>query len=166
MKLGEEPSREDVLEFLSEAAIYGNLGLFIGAGFSKAVVNEEHFELALSWGDLIKKAAEKLRVDYDSIQKEGLSYPEIATQVCQQHSQNESIRYGEACLKLKNTIANLTNYIPTTEQGEEFSDHLDLIGPSWIITTNYDSVIETLLTGKSISLGPHHQLSQPREVSE
>jgi len=30
------------------------------------------------------------------------------------------------------------------------------IDPSWVITTNYDLVIEKLLTGKCVTLGPEN----------
>nr|WP_275899419.1 SIR2 family protein [Pectobacterium brasiliense] len=36
------------------------------------------------------------------------------------------------------------------------------MSPSWIITTNYDMVIENLLIGKSIPLGPNDSLSSPK----
>jgi hypothetical protein len=39
LKLPEKPTREDVLTFIASSTGYGNLGLFIGAGFSKAVLN-------------------------------------------------------------------------------------------------------------------------------
>ena len=33
-------TRDEAYRFLAEAAIYGNLGLFIGEGFSKAILNK------------------------------------------------------------------------------------------------------------------------------
>lgn len=41
MELEFELTRESVMDFLSSSVIYGNLGLFIGAGFSKAVLQDE-----------------------------------------------------------------------------------------------------------------------------
>lgn len=61
------PNRDEVLRFLAASASYGNLGLFVGTGFWKAVLNEERSEIALSWGPLLDKAAEKLGVKYESI---------------------------------------------------------------------------------------------------
>jgi hypothetical protein len=52
-KLPNEPSRADVLDFVFTSSKYGNLGLFVGAGFSKAVLNGED-EIALSWGDYLR----------------------------------------------------------------------------------------------------------------
>jgi hypothetical protein len=49
LKLPENPSREDVLTLIASSTSYGNLGPFIGAGFSKAVLNEgSGDEIALS----------------------------------------------------------------------------------------------------------------------
>jgi hypothetical protein len=81
--LPKEPTREEVLTFVARSASYGNLGLFIGAGFSKAVLNETaEDEIALSWGKLLEKAAKKIHVNYASIEKAGASYPEIASAIC------------------------------------------------------------------------------------
>ena len=41
---------------------------------------------------------------------------------------------------------------------------MDILSPTWIITTNYDLVLETLLTGKCKSLSPTNYLSAPRNI--
>jgi hypothetical protein len=81
-RLPQNSTRQQVLKFISDSASYGNLGAFIGAGFSKAVLNEDSNEIALSWGELLEQAAKKLDVDYDEIWKTGVSYPEIASSIC------------------------------------------------------------------------------------
>jgi len=49
LKLPDKPTREDVLTLIASSTSYGNLGPFIGAGFSKAVLNEgSGDEIALS----------------------------------------------------------------------------------------------------------------------
>jgi hypothetical protein len=65
---------------------------------------------------------------------------------------------------LKREIAALTSWYPDKEKREKFSKYLECLSPSWIITTNYDMVIESLLTGKSIPLGPNDSLSSPDGV--
>ena len=71
-------TREYVLNALFKAFNYGNLGLFIGAGFSKAVVNDNLVASALSWGDLINKACEELHIQMpESDSLIGLSFPQI-----------------------------------------------------------------------------------------
>lgn len=67
--LGDSPSRIEVLKFLFESSTYGNLGLFIGAGFSKAVFSYEEDEVALSWGDLLVAASKAMGVELEKKSK-------------------------------------------------------------------------------------------------
>ncbi len=73
--LGDDFTRDEVLEFLASSAVYGNLGAFIGAGLSKAVLNDDFEEIALSWGELLEQVADELGIEYEDIAKEGKSYP-------------------------------------------------------------------------------------------
>lgn len=156
--------REEVLTFISRSVTFGNLCSFIGSGFSKAVLNNEVDNIALSWGELLKKIAGKLDIDYDSILKEGVGYPDIATMLCQEYSEKESITYDDALRKLKREIADATSWYPDKNKRDEFSRHLETLSPAWIITTNFDLVIESLLTGKAVSLGPNDPLVTPKGV--
>jgi len=160
-RLPENPTRQQVLAFISDSASYGNLGAFIGAGFSKAVLNDDLNEIALSWGELLERAAEKLGVDYSTIWKTGVGYPEVASSICKKHSEDSGCDYAKSLSQLKREIAALTSWYPDKEKREKFSTYLECLSPSWIITTNYDMVIESLLTGKSIPLGPNDSLSSP-----
>ncbi|SES67101.1 SIR2-like domain-containing protein [Nitrosospira multiformis] len=158
------PTRNDVLDFLSRSASYGNLGAFIGAGFSKAVLNDDIEEIALSWRDLLEQASKKLSVNYKEIGKEGVSYPDIASAICKVHSETTGCEYGQSLVQLKSKISTLTSWYPNQTKREKFSKYLEVLSPSWIITTNYDLVIESLLTGKSAPLGPNDALSSRRGV--
>lgn len=163
-KLNENPSRETVLKFLSKSASFGNLGLFVGAGFSKAVLNDDGSEIALSWGDLLTKSSENLGVDYKNIWKEGVSFPDVATKICELHSAQKGISYEESLRELKREICCLTSWYPDKVKRDKYSKSLTAIDASWIITTNYDLIIESLLTGKSITLGPKDQLIKPTNL--
>lgn len=163
-RLPENPTRKQVLTFISDSASYGNLGAFIGAGFSKAVLNDDITEIALSWGDLLESASKKLKVNYDKIWKTGVGYPEIASSICKSHSESSGCNYAESLSALKREISALTSWYPDKEKREKFSKYLECLSPSWIITTNYDMVIESLLTGKAIPLGPNDSLSSPYGV--
>ncbi|MDR0480803.1 MAG: SIR2 family protein, partial [Gallionellaceae bacterium] len=165
-KLTEPLSREKVLRLISQSASYGNLGAFIGAGFSKAVMNSDFDCIALSWGELLKKVADSLDIDYENIEKEGVGYPEIASKLCELYSDSESksITYEESLRKIKEEIARLTCWYPDKNQSSKFSGHLRKLCFSWIITTNYDLVIESLLTGASIPLGPNDSLIAPSGI--
>ncbi|MDD5113687.1 MAG: SIR2 family protein [Methylobacter sp.] len=163
-RIPENPTRQQVLAFISNSVSYGNLGAFIGAGFSKAVLNDEFDEIALSWGDLLDKASKKLGVDYNAIWKTGVGYPEIASSICKKHSDDSGCDYAHSLSKLKREIAALTSWYPDKEKRDKFSRYLEMLSPSWIITTNYDMVIESLLTGRSIPLGPNDSLSSPNGI--
>jgi hypothetical protein len=157
-------TRAEALEFLARSSIYGNLGLFVGSGFSMAVMNRDFGPIPLTWGALIEAAANALRVDYAKIQQMGRSYPEIATAVCEKLAIDRGIEFSDACVLLRNEIAQLTSWYPNEKEREEFSGLLAVISPSWIITTNYDLVIESLLTGRCLSLGPDDQLVNPTDA--
>lgn len=156
-------TRQEVLEVLSKSVSYGNLGAFIGAGLSKAVLNT-YSEVALSWGGLLKQASTIMKVSYDDVEKEGVGFPDVASIICKKHSLTNNITYEQSLSKLKQEIAALTTWYPDKEQREKYSNYLSCLSPSWIITTNYDLVIEGLLTGKSIPLGPNDSLSSPKGV--
>lgn len=157
-KISNNPSKQDVLEFLSKSTSFGNLGLFIGAGFSKAVINDGAVKSALSWGELLEKCAEDMGIDYKEIWKEGVGFPQIATTLCEQHTKNNGCDYETSLNILKKKICDLTSLYPTRERRKEFSEYLETFEPSWIITTNYDLVIECLLPGRSVTLSPKDQL--------
>jgi hypothetical protein len=158
-------TREEALQKVSRASIYGNLGLFIGAGMSMAILNDEWQEVALSWKQLIFKCAEEFGINLkDEIKTDGLSYPEIASEIAKIISTNEGIPYNAATRKLKEKIANLTSWYPEKEQREEYGKIIKNIDPAWIITTNYDLIIECLLTGKCLSLEPNDQLISPQNL--
>jgi hypothetical protein len=157
-------TRDELLEFLSRASIFGNLGLFVGTGFSMAVMDRDFGPVPLSWGALIESAATSLEIDYAKIHQVGRSYPEIATAVCVALADSLGIEFTEACSRLRSEIAQLTSWYPDDKERKEFSGLLSIIDPSWIITTNYDLVIESLLTGRCWSLGPDDQLLNPAET--
>jgi hypothetical protein len=161
MPLEQFETREDVLRFISKSVSYGNLGLFIGTGFSKAVLNDDFLQIALSWGELLEKASEKLNINYEDIPKEGIGFPEIATRMCLVYAEREAISYQFALDKLKHEIARLTAWYPDQQKREEFGRCLQNLSPSWIITTNYDLVLESLLPTKSFPLGPNDYLTNP-----
>lgn len=155
--------RQEVLELLSKSVSYGNLGAFIGAGFSKAVLNSKK-NIALSWSDLLKQASENMDIVYEDINQVGVGYPDVASAICKKHSELKEITYEQSLSELKQKIAALTSWYPDKEQRDKYSNYLNCLSPSWIITTNYDLVIEALLTGRSIPLGPNDSLSSPKNT--
>lgn len=161
-RLPQSPTREQVLEFVARSSAYGNLGVFSGAGFSMAVMNGNGRKIALSWAELLRGAATEMDVDYDALPKEGNGYPEIASTICKKHSIAKGCAYQDSLTLLKEKIAATTSWYPSREQRERFAGHLELLSPDWIVTTNYDLIIETILAGRSVTLGPNDSLSAPR----
>jgi hypothetical protein len=158
-------TREEALKLISKSSIYGNLGLFIGAGMSMAILNDDWNKVALSWKELIFQCAEEFEINLkEDIKTEGLSYPEIASEIAKLISKKESCDYNVAVKKLKEKIAALTCWYPEKEQRNIFGEIIKNIDPDWIITTNYDLIIECLLSGKCLSLGPNDQLISPQNL--
>lgn len=162
--LPNEPSRADVLDFVFAASQYGNLGLFVGAGFSKAVLNGGEEEIALSWGQLLAAAAKKMKIEYAPLERVGVSYPEIASDLCRLHCAENHITFDKSLAVLKRTLSAATAWYPIEPQRSEYAKYLETLAPSWIVTTNYDQVLECLLSGRSISLGPNDAFSAPKGV--
>ncbi|MCF6139077.1 SIR2 family NAD-dependent protein deacylase [Pseudalkalibacillus berkeleyi] len=162
--MSEDISKEIVFEKLFNAFNYGNLGMFIGAGFSKAVIGDD-FPPALGWFELIKEVSEKFEIEFPNDDELiGVSLPELATLICKRLAIKRSIDYIEAKRLFKKEICNLSNWLPSEKRTKEFREIFDILSPSWIVTTNYDLVLETILTGKSKSLGPMNYLSAPKNI--
>lgn len=157
-------SKKELLKKISEASDFGNLGMFVGAGFSKAVLNSRVKNIALSWGELLEAASDKLSVKYDKIDINGVGYPEVASKICELHSLATGIDYHKSLFKLKEEIASLTSWYPEKNQREKYTEYLNNILPSWIITTNYDLVLESLFTGKCLPLSPKESMCAPKGI--
>lgn len=162
--ISENISKEIVYEKIFNAYNYGNLGMFIGAGFSKAVIGNED-RPALNWIELIKKASERLKLELPKDEDlKFISLPQLSTILCKRLAMRKNISYEEAKAEFKNIICDLSNWLPSEEKEKCFRKIFDIINPKWIITTNYDLVLETILTGKSKGLSPFNYLSAPRGV--
>ena len=136
--------------------------MFIGAGFSKAVVGNDK---ALGWLDIIKQASDSFGLDFpEDGNLIGVSLPELASKVCRQLADNKGITYAEAKNIFKEKISKISSWLPDDDQTDEYREILEILNPSWIITTNYDLVLENLLTGKCKSLKPDDYLSAPRGI--
>jgi hypothetical protein len=160
--LSTTPTRDEVLGFLFAASSYGNLGLFVGAGFSMAALSSDDGSPALSWGALLNSAAKKMKIDLAPLEKEGASYPDVASALCGESSEVNGVTFQESTEVLKQALSEATAWFPHEPGRSEFAGYLKAINPSWIVTTNYDQVLECLLSGKSASLGPNEAFSCPK----
>ncbi|MGL1931374.1 MAG: SIR2 family protein [Desulfotalea sp.] len=160
----EKIPKKKLLTILSKSSNFGNLGMFVGAGFSKAVLNSEHNDIALSWGDLLEKASRNMSIKYNEIDIGGVGYPEVASKICDLHSTKYEVNYSKSLFKLKEEISALTSWYPEKKQREKYSGYLNDLIPNWIITTNYDLVLESLFTGKCLPLSPNESMCAPKGI--
>lgn len=151
--------KDDIFELLYRASKTGLLGLFIGAGFSKALMQSSDGQKALNWKDLLSMCCDKMEVappSSDHIR----SYPEWASSIAQEHAEANNIDLTESVQVLKQEISTAVNYSPSPKRREQYRNYLETLDMQWIITTNYDSIIENLLTGRALSIGPEESFMQ------
>lgn len=162
--INEELDRGGVFKKLFNSYNYGNLGMFIGAGFSKAIT-ADRVQPALNWLELIKSVSKQLELQFpEENELIGVSLPELSTKLCKQLCKRDGISYSESKAAFKNKICEISNWLPSDENIEIFRGIFNIIEPYWIITTNYDLVLESVLTGRCKSLSPLNYLSAPRGV--
>ena len=154
-------STNQAFDKIAESVTYGNLGLFIGAGMPMAIMNSEDELIALSWPQLLHKCANEFGVDFKKINLPGNSYPDIASKLSNLIAKKKKISKTDAIKQLKQVIANLTSLYPDSKLRIQYREYFDVLNPHWIITTNYDTVIESILTGRGHSLAPEDQLIAP-----
>ncbi len=149
-----------ILDKIADAVEYGNLGILIGAGLPMAIFNQNQ-KRALSWPELLEKCAKILKVDFGKVNKPGVSHPEMATQICKMYSKKTGFPLNDSVLILKQQIADLTSFYPNPSTRARYNEFFDVLKPKWALTTNYDTVLESILTGKGHSLAPADFLSAP-----
>lgn len=143
----EKLNRADVLNLICQASIMDNLGMIIGAGFTKALTNNK----TLDWAGLLKFLCRKTHVEYDKL--EG-SKPEIASQICRKNAENKGCLYSESVAEVKTLAVQALDVTPSNDNIQSFKKFFDTIQSNWIVTTNYDLNLEAILSGKSISIDP------------
>ncbi len=160
------PDRQQLLGSIAEASLNGNLGLFVGAGFSKGVLQYHQPVPALGWGELLESICGEFGLTYNDFAKPGVSFPDVASAICDAFGkkQSPSLPMAEAQLRFKEAVARHTTWYPSKEQRNHFGPILCNLAPNWIITTNYDLVIESLLVGKALTVGPGKALPSSRNL--
>jgi len=128
---------------LANSAARGRLGLFVGTGFSIAATNG----VALTFEGLLQSVAVNLALDTDfsSVNLRLKSLPQIASALILELSHQKGISLYDAGVKFRSEIARICNLIPDESAKPEFDQGLNTAGPSWIVTTNYDLILESLI---------------------
>ncbi len=146
-------TREDLFRTICNACRLGTLGYFIGAGFSKAVLEGGRYQ-SYKWDELLVKCCDEFGVDRD-VTKSYCSNPELASKICSKVAEKKGISYVEAVRLFKKKVCELTNTYPEDDKREKYSAWFREVRPSWIATTNYDSIIESILGGEALPISPN-----------
>lgn len=144
-------SKENVFEIICKAARSNTLGLFIGSGFTKAVLTGNN--KAYDWKELLQESCYRMGIHRD-VFNEGMTYPQIASTICHEYVQVQSVSLHDADRKLKLTISDLVNVSPSKSILSEYENYFKELIPNWIVTTNYDLIIEKILHEKAFLINP------------
>jgi len=151
-------TKDEVYSKIAESAHYGNLGLFVGSGFSKSVFENFYPVQPLSWIELLQKVCELNMLDWKDIDTSFKSCPEIASVIEKIISTQKGEDITQVDKMVKEQVCRLTSWYPNVDQRNNFTPLLSKLNPQWIITTNYDLILEGLLPENSNSLGPNESL--------
>ena len=143
-------SKDDLLNTICVAALNGLLGMFVGTGFSKAFSDGKNYT-AYSWKELLTECCKGLGVD-EKILESQCSYPELATKICEEYATKKSQDYDTALNELKKIVGELTNVSLKDEECKPYRKWFESIPTNWIITTNYDSIIESVVGNRAFPI--------------
>lgn len=147
-------TKEDVFKKIAQAVQMDTLGLFIGSGFTKALLEYNGREQSYDWKELLVKACTKLNVPTTILSK-GLTYPQVASEICSIYANDNNKNSEKSISKLKRTIAELVDVRPEENILDEYKSIFKTIEANWIVTTNYDTLIEQILCEKALSINPN-----------
>lgn len=153
------PTREELRGLLSRAALRGQLGLFVGTGLSIDATDGD----ALSFEGLLESVASTLGLshDFNDAVFARRSYPQIASRLLQLHCERntDAVRAEQ---QFRETIARKVHLLPTPEKRAAYGQALSVLRPAWVVTTNYDLILESLIEG-SETLVPSQPLAPSSE---
>lgn len=168
-------THDELIEKLANKALEHRLVLFLGAGFSKAVLGDK---LALSWLKLLEKIAKHFNLDAQLPETDAqpLDYPELASRLCRalfvkRSAQDATVTYAQCVDAIKSYACRIADWRlihKTAGRGDRTGDAegvkkpddwptklcetIKTIDPVVVITTNYDHVIESILEGDCVSM--------------
>ena len=156
-------SRNKILSYIANASLFGTLGLFVGTGLSKSLTDGE----APSFKELLTNVGRDLDLgfDFDDLGNLiGKSFPRIAQEMVdriasrdyEDDAQDEALR--KATGKFKRSICRECNLVSEENIAQTYRDILKDIPIQWVVTTNYDFLLEDILPN-SIYLLPHQLMN-------
>ena len=155
-------TKDDVFEIICKAARSDTLGLFVGSGFTKAVL-KDGVQKAYDWKELLVESCDRMEIVRD-VFNDGMPYPQIASTICHEYVKAQTVSLKDAERKLKMTIADLVNASPQKNTLVEYEDYFKELIPNWIVTTNYDLIIEQILHEKAFLINPKDSFIKTKEI--
>ena len=138
-------TRKELINQIAYRALCGNLGFFTGTGFSIAMNDD-----ACSFEKLVKKIYSCDEPNLKNIPKEfmGHSFPQMVEKIEKEKGREKVLKVVEQCcsLDVNGTFLN------------EMRECISAIKPQWVITTNYDLIMEQLVDN-SRTIGPYNPFS-------
>jgi SIR2-like protein len=149
-----------LLNRIADSALFGSLGLFVGTGLSKDLTGGD----APSFVQVLKGSARKLglKFDFKSPKFAGHSYPSIAEQIVQAYQKKNKLSRVVAEASVKREICRQCNLIPDEDRSREYREALANLGLQWVVTTNYDFIMEDIIPN-SVTLGPRDILNSRQD---
>ncbi|MCR4901079.1 MAG: SIR2 family protein [Treponema sp.] len=142
MNMGNIQNRKQLIDQIAYRALCGNLGFFTGTGFSIAMNDN-----ACSFEKLVKRIYNCDESDLNVFPKKftGLSFPQMVEEIEKEKGREKVLGVVEDCCSL-NVDELFLN---------EVKEYISAIKPQWIITTNYDLIMEQLVDN-SRTIGPYN----------
>ncbi len=155
-------TKQDLFQAISTAADNGHICLFVGAGFSKAVLDLSDDETP-SWLELLDSLFRKNSLVFTKEDFIGWSCPDIASKLVERVADLRKISKKEATITIKTQICEIFKYkIPKNDICSELQNILSVLNPRYIITTNYDFILEAIFSGIGYSLTNDECLVAPK----
>lgn len=157
MKIIDNESRKMFIALAKDCAKNG-VNLFVGSGLTKALCKS-----APTWGELLSRALTELGLaqELEQCMSNGDSFPKIASNICEELSEKLCVSFDDAVSVFKTTICSLSSFYVSeqSECGKKLLEAIEGIQPSYIVTTNYDLCIESILGEKSSHIGGQDPIS-------
>lgn len=166
---------EYCVEKLADKISKWGVGLIVGAGLSKAVIKSDNHRRAKNWKELFEALIDyldksyftdedKIFMDINIELSNGSTLPQVATKVCQLLSKKTGMTYADSKDEVKKIIRALVNWVPESSEIEEYKKLFDGLNIKWIVTTNYDQVLEAILGEYGYTIDPNQPLTAPSEM--
>jgi SIR2-like domain len=143
------------MQWIAYTSLQGSLGLFAGTGLSRAATGNR----APTFEQLLVQLALRLGLTPDlgvAPQYSRKSLPQIASQLLTDFSR--TIPSGNPSQRFREEIAQLCHFMPDPVAAGQLAPGMQAMTPAWIITTNYDLIIECLIESSNTVL-PNQPLS-------